>query len=479
MDLDRNAPDRELRRQPYVQENAKGARDAGLAILKQRFGERLATSQALREQHAHATSWLERQLPDAVVFAHTESEVREVVRIAADHAVPIIAFGAGTSLEGHVNAPHGGISLDLSAMNAIKSVRPDDLDCTVEPGVTRMQLNEHLRDTGLFFAVDPGADWATLGGMAATRASGTNAVRYGTMRDTVLALRAVLANGDLITTGRRARKSAAGYDLTHLLIGSEGTLGIITELTVRLHGRPETVLSAVCPFRSIEGACNTVIAAIQLGLPVARVEFLDPVQIRACNAYSDLALEEAPTLFIEIHGTPVSARDTVDAFAALAGDEGSIRFDWADAEEARNALWRARHDAYWAARALRPGADSVATDVCVPISRLAQCILETHADAERLGLTCPIVGHVGDGNFHTLPLIDRTDEQEVAAGDAFLKRLAERAMAMDGTCTGEHGIGQGKKPYLEAELGPQAVDAMRAIKAALDPANLLNPSKIF
>jgi D-lactate dehydrogenase (cytochrome) len=447
------------------------------AALAARFGDRFSESKALREQHANTLTWLKCEPPDAVLFAETEDEVAEVVKLCAASRVPVIPFGTGTSLEGHVNAPFGGVSLDLSRMNCILAVHEADLDCVVEPGVTRKQLNDHLRDLGLFFPVDPGAD-ASLGGMAATRASGTNAVRYGTMRDAVLGLTAVLADGSIITTGGRARKSSAGYDLTRLLIGSEGTLGIITKLTLKLYGIPETILSAVCPFASIEGACNATIAALQIGLPLARIELLDEVQMRACNAYSRLALPETPTLFLEFHGTSAAAREQVEVFAEIARAEGGGELAYAERPEDRSKLWQARHDAYWAARGLKPGAEVLSTDVCVPISALAACVTATRADIDRLGLLAPIVGHVGDGNFHVMPLIDSQDPEERRKVQAFLDRLVERALSFGGTCTGEHGIGQGKIFYLAAEHGP-GVSAMIAIKKALDPLNILNPGKIF
>ncbi len=445
--------------------------------LGARFGERFSLGQALREQHANTLTWLKREPPDAVLFAESETEVVEAVNLCAEARVPVIPFGTGTSLEGHVNAPFGGVSLDLSRMNRILAVHEADLDCTVEPGVTRKSLNDHVRGMGLFFPVDPGAD-ASLGGMAATRASGTNAVRYGTMREAVLGLTAVLADGSVIKTGGRARKSSAGYDLTRLMVGSEGTLGIITSLTLKLYGIPETVISAVCPFASIAGACNATIAALQMGLPLARIELLDEVQMRACNAYSRLSLRETATLFLEFHGTRASAREQVDAFAAIARAEGGGEFAYAERQEERSKLWQARHDAYWAARGLKPGAEVLSTDVCVPISALADCVTATRQDIDRLGLLAPIVGHVGDGNFHVLPLIDPSDLAERRKVQAFLDRLVERALAAGGTCTGEHGIGQGKINYLAAEHGP-GVSAMIAIKKALDPLNILNPGKIF
>lgn len=456
---------------------ARDRKDALFATLGSRFGSRLSTSAALREQHAHTLTWIRNEPPDAVLFAETTAEVVEVVKLCAEARVPLIPFGTGTSLEGHVNAPFGGLSLDLSRMNRIVAVHPEDLDCMVEPGVTRKALNEHLRDMGLFFPVDPGAD-ASLGGMAATRASGTNAVRYGTMRDTVLGLTAVLADGSVVKTGGRARKSASGYDLTRLLIGSEGTLGVITELTLKLSGIPETIVAAICPFATIEGACNATIAALQLGLPLARIELLDEVQMRACNAYSHLTLAETPTLFLEFHGTQAATAEQVEAFAAIAAAEGGGPLVSAGRQEERNRLWQARHDAYWAARGLRPGAGIITTDVCVPISALAACVTQTRQDIDRTGLLAPIVGHVGDGNFHVMPLVDLANPEERRKVQGFLDRLVARALAFDGTSTGEHGIGQGKMNYLAAEHGT-SVEVMAAIKKALDPLNILNPGKIF
>jgi D-lactate dehydrogenase (cytochrome) len=449
-----------------------------IAILKQRFGERLQTGEAIRRQHANNLTWLVNQPPDAVVWIERTEEAAEVVRLAAEHRVPIIPFGAGTSLEGHINAPRGGLSLDFSRMNKVLQVNERDLDCVVQCGVSRKQLNDYLRDMGLFFPIDPGAEEATIGGMAATRASGTNAVRYGTMRENVLNVTAVMADGSIVRTGRRARKSAAGYDLTRLLVGSEGTLGIMTELTLRLYGIPEVILSAVCPFQSLEGACNTVIQAIQLGLGVARMELLDEMQIRAVNTHSKTSFEERPTLFVEFHGTKVSARDTVELFGEIARAEGAIRFDWAEQEEERRRLWKARHDVYWAVRTTWPGKDVLATDVCVPISRLAECVLETQRDIQETGIIAPIVGHVGDGNFHTTPVFDMNNPAEKAKIEGFLARLTDRAIRMDGTCTGEHGVGQGKIKYLEAEHGA-GIAVMRQIKRALDPLDILNPGKML
>jgi D-lactate dehydrogenase (cytochrome) len=403
-------------------------------------------------------------------------EVSDAVRVCAEHRAPVIPFGAGSSLEGHLNAPFGGVSIDLSRMNRILAVHAEDLDCVVEPGVTRKQLNAHLRDTGLFFPIDPGAD-ASLGGMASTRASGTNAVRYGTMKDNVLNLTAVLPDGSVIKTASRAKKTSAGYDLTRLMIGAEGTLGVITELTLRLQGIPQAISAAVCSFPSVDAACRTVIATIQYGIPMARIELLDELQVRACNAYSNLDLPESPALFLEFHGTPAGVAEQAQEFGALAEEHGGNRFRWETREEDRARLWQARHDAYFAVKGLRPGVSVFPTDVCVPISRLADCVMETKADLAELGLIAPIVGHVGDGNFHLSVLVDTADPQEMRAAETLIGRLAERAIAMDGTCTGEHGVGQGKIRYLEAEAGP-AVELMCAIKRAIDPLNIMNPGKI-
>ena len=449
-----------------------------IAILRQRFGDRLQTGEALRRQHAHTLTWLENQPPDAVIWPTSTEEVQNIVHVAAAHRVPIIPFGAGTSLEGHVNAPFGGLSLDFGRMDNVLAVNDRDLDCVVEPGVSRKKLNDHLRDMGLFFPVDPGAEEATLGGMAATRASGTTAVRYGTMRENVLNVTAVLADGRVVKTARRARKSSAGYDLTKLMVGSEGTLGIMTELTVRLYGIPESIMSAVCPFETLEGAVNSVITAIQLGLGLARSELCDEILIAAMNAHAKLNLEERPTLFLEFHGTEVAVRDQIARFEEIARSEGALRFDWAEREEDRRRLWKARHEGYWAVKAAYPGRDALATDVCVPISRLTECILETQRDIAEAGLVAAVIGHVGDGNFHTQPMFDMKNPREVAAVEGFLKRLAERAVAMDGTCTGEHGVGQGKIGYLDAEHGASGVSMMRAIKTAFDPLDILNPGKI-
>ncbi|GGH27353.1 oxidoreductase [Alsobacter metallidurans] len=448
-----------------------------LALTRQ-FGNRTVTSQAVREQHGHTLTWVANQPPDVVVYPETTEEVATIVRLCAIHRVPMIPFGTGTSLEGHVNAPFGGVSIDTSLMKRVVAVHAEDLDCVVEPGVTRKMLNEHLRDQGLFFPIDPGAD-ASLGGMASTRASGTNAVRYGTMKDNVLSITAVLPNGEIVKTARRARKSSAGYDLTRLLIGAEGTLGVITELTLRLHGIPEAVSAGVCSFPSIKAACDVTIATIQSGLPVARIELADAAQMRAINIYSKLSLPEQPMLFVEFHGTHAGVREQAERFGEIAAEYGGGAFEWATKPEDRTRLWQARHDAYWAAHALRPGAKSLSTDVCVPISRLAECVEDTQADIAATGLLAPIVGHVGDGNFHVLPLFDADDPDEVAKVSAFVERIVERALAMEGTCSGEHGIGQKKMKYLPMEHPPATLDAMWAIKRALDPLNIMNPGKIL
>ena len=454
------------------------AADAVIAALAARYGNRLVTSQAVREQHGHTTTWIDNQPPDAVVFPQSTADVQDIVRLCAAHRVPVIGFGQGTSLEGQVNAPRGGICLDFRDMNRVLAVHAEDLDCVIEPGITRKQLNEYLRDTGVFFPIDPGAD-ASLGGMAATRASGTNAVRYGTMKDNVLALKAVLANGEVMSTGHRAKKSSAGYDLTRLIVGSEGTLGIITELTLRLAGIPEAISSGICPFPSVEAACNATILAIQSGIPVARIELLDEMMVKGSNAYSKLTLPETPMLFLEFHGTETSVAEQSERFGEIARELSGGPFEWATKTEDRTRLWQARHDSYWAAMGLRPGVRALSSDVCVPISHLAECVTQSQRDAKESRLLAPVVGHVGDGNFHMLLLIDTTDADEVERAEAFLERLVDRALAMDGTCTGEHGIGQGKMKYLPAEHGEPALAAMRALKRTLDPLDIMNPGKIF
>jgi len=451
--------------------------EAVLGILKQTFGEKFQTGQSFREQHAHTTTYLPPQLPDGVVFVESSDDVQAVVKVCAAHKVPVIPFGVGSSLEGQVNATNGGISIDFSKMNRILEVNAEDLDCVVEPGVTREQLNIFLRDTGLFFPIDPGAN-ASIGGMASTRASGTNAVRYGTMKDNVLSLTAVTANGEEIRTARRARKSSAGYDLTRLFVGAEGTLGVLTSVTLRLQGIPEKISGGVCGFPSIKAACDAVIMTIQLGIPVARIELLDAMQIRACNAYSGLTLEEKPTLFLEFHGTEDTVALQSAQFAEIAGEFGGDEFRWTVNAEERAKLWKARHDAYWASRALAPHLSGLSTDVCVPISRLAEAVVATQEDIAEHGFLAPIVGHAGDGNFHVLILFDDKNPEEVERIEAFVHRLNERALAVDGTCTGEHGIGQGKMSFLREELG-SAVDLMQIIKTGFDPDNIFNPGKIF
>ena len=446
--------------------------------LRDLLGDRCSVNPTQLEHHSHGESWHAPGRPDAVVFPVSTEEVGAVVRIAACHRAPIVPFGIGSSLEGHVNPIHGGVSIDLSRMNRVLRVSIEDLDCEVEAGITHRQLNGALANTGVHFTVDPGAD-ATIGGMAATRASGTTTVRYGTMRDVVLGLTVVLADGRVIRTGSRARKSSAGYDLTRLFVGSEGTLGVITELTLRLFGLPEAISAAVCSFQSIDGAVRTVITTIQLGIPVARIELLDELQMQAVNKYSQLTYPEKPTLFFEFHGTSATAvAEHAQAVQELASENGGADFQWAIRTEERTRLWRARHDTLWAALALRPGSRPWVTDVCVPISKLAACIVETRRDLEQTTLVAPLVGHVGDGNFHLNILVDPQDDRELAEAKAFNARLIRRAQAMGGTCTGEHGVGLGKIAYLAEEHG-SALDVMRAIKRALDPDNLMNPGKMF
>jgi D-lactate dehydrogenase (cytochrome) len=450
--------------------------DAVILGLKERFGERVSTAAAVREQHGKDESYHAPRQPDAVIFARSTDDVVDIVKLCAAHQTPVIPFGTGTSLEGHVAALEGGVCVDLSAMNRVLRVSAADLDCTVETGVTRKQLNTHLRDTGLFFPIDPGAD-ASLGGMAATRASGTNAVRYGTMRENVLALTVVLADGRVLRTARRARKSAAGYDLTRLFIGSEGTLGVITEVTLRLYGIPEAIMAAVCPFPSVEAAVDTVVATIQAGVPIARIELLDAKQMEAVNKYAKLDHAVAPTLFFEFHGTTRGVEEQVAQVKAFAAEQGGNDFHWAATAEERSKLWQARHDAYYAALALRPGAKGWATDVCVPISRLAECIAETRRDVDQSFVTAVLVGHVGDGNFHLIFVLDPAKPEEFAEASRINDRMVARAIAMDGTCTGEHGIGYGKMDFLIAEHG-EGVAVMRSLKHALDPDNIMNPGKI-
>ena len=449
-----------------------------IIAMTQRFGGHFSTAEAVCAQHGKDESSLPPVPPDAVLFAQTTAEVSEAVKLCRVHCVPVIPYGTGTSLEGHLFAIHGGLSIDLSGMNKVLAVRPEDLDATVQAGVTRKQLNSALHGTGLFFPIDPGAD-ASLGGMAATRASGTNAVRYGTMRDNVLGMTVVTADGSIIKTGSRAKKSAAGYDLTRLFIGAEGTLGVITELTVRLYPIPEAISSATCAFPVIADAVNTVIQTIQLGVPVARIELLDALAIKAINRHSKATLREAPTLFFEFHGSPAGVEEHAQSVQAIARDHRGMDFEWATRPEDRSRLWQARHDVYYACLGLKPGARALTTDVCVPISRLADCIMESIADVAASGMIAPLVGHVGDGNFHLALLVDPNDAAEVARAHALSARLVARALQMEGTCTGEHGIGIGKQKYLAQEHGDAAVAVMRAVKRALDPDNLMNPGKIL
>ena len=449
---------------------------AALGELSSRFRERAVVNASVREQHGHGEGLADAALPDMVVFPHTNEEVAAVVRTCAAARVPVIAFGIGTSLEGHVAAIHGGVCVDLSQMNRVLEVNVDDLDCRVQAGVSREQVNAELKGTGLFFPIDPGAN-ATIGGMAATRASGTNAVRYGTMRENVLGLTVVTSDGRIVRTGGRARKSSAGYDLTRLFVGSEGTLGIITEVSLRLYGVPEAIAAAVAQFPDLRSAVHAVIVAMQVGLPVARIELLDEVQMDACIRYSKLEGYEAkPTLFFEFHGTAAGVEEQSAQMQEIVADQGGGAFRWATAQEDRTKLWKARHNAYYATLALKPGSFGFSTDACVPISRLADCVMETRADIDATGLFCSIVGHVGDGNFHVLVLFDPKDAAERAKADALAHRVAMRAIAMGGTCTGEHGVGMHKLDALVAEHG-EAVDLMRTIKRALDPLDIMNPGK--
>jgi D-lactate dehydrogenase (cytochrome) len=452
--------------------------EAAVAELAATFGNRLVTSQAVCRQHGNTTTWIACQPPDAVVYPESTDDVQQIVRICGRHGVPIIPFGTGTSFEGSVNAPFGGVSIDFKEMTRVIAVHAEDFDCVVEPGITRSRLNEHLRDRGLFFPVDPGAD-ASLGGMASTRASGTTAVRYGTMKDNVLAMKVALASGEIMCTSRRARKSSAGYDLTRLIVGAEGTLGIITELTLKLHGIPEAVSAGACQFPSITAACDAAITGMQAGIPFARIELLDEVQVRASNKDAKLGLPEGPMLFVEFHGTDGSVKEQCERFGEVVSEYTASPFDWATSPEDRSRLWKARHHVFWANKSFLPGADVIVTDICVPISRLAECVTETKGDIERTGLIAPIVGHVGDGNFHCCILVMPEDADGLARAKGFLERLVERALAMEGTCTGEHAIGQGKMCYLEPELGNATVHAMREVKRALDPHGLMNPGKIL
>jgi D-lactate dehydrogenase (cytochrome) len=454
------------------------ARAEAIAELRELLGDRCSTNPTQLEHHSHGESWHAPASPDVVVFPASTDEVTSIVRIAGRYRAPLVPFGVGSSLEGHVNAIHGGISVDLSRMNRVLRVSAEDLDCHAEAGVTHRQLNKALANTGLYFSVDPGAD-ASIGGMAATRASGTTAVRYGTMREVVLGLTVVLADGRVIRTGSRARKSSAGYDLTRLFVGSEGTLGIITEVTLRLYGLPEALSAAVCPFETMEGAVQTVITVMQLGIPVARIELLDEPQIDAVNRYSRLSYPLKPTLFFEFHGTSQEAvAEHAQTTQEIAAENGGAGFQWATTPEDRARLWQARHNAFYACLALRPGSKPWTTDVCVPISRLAECILETRRDVQRSKLIAPLMGHVGDGNFHLVFVLDPNQPDELVEAGEINGRLVKRAQAMGGTCSGEHGVGIGKMEYLPDEHGA-ALDVMKSIKHALDPDNLMNPGKMF
>jgi len=448
-----------------------------LAELQALLGDRITTSSGIRAHHGKDESYFPYAAPDAVVFPHSTEEVRDVVNICRRHGVPMIPYGVGTSLEGHVLAVNGGVTLDLSQMNQVIAVHEADLDAVVQAGVTRKQLNEYIKHTGLFFPVDPGAD-ATIGGMAATRASGTNAVRYGTMRENVISLKVVLADGRVIQTSRRPKKSAAGYDLTRLFVGSEGTLGIITEVTVRLYPVQEAMSAAVCAFDSVDGCTNTVIQTIQAGIPIARCDIVCDKTIAAINAYKKTDYRVAPTVFFEFHGTAASVVEQAEAVQAIARENGGKDFQWATRPEDRNRLWDARHDAYFACLQLRPGSRAVSTDVCVPISRLAECVRETMADAKSYFAPVPLLGHIGDGNFHLMLFVDPEKPAETEIAKQFNRRLVARALAMEGTCTGEHGVGLGKQESLRAELGEDVIAVMRDIKRVFDPDNLLNPGKV-
>ncbi len=449
-----------------------------LDALSRRFGAQFSTAQAVREQHGRDEGSIQAPPPAAVVFAESTQDVQDAMRLAAQHEVPVIAYGAGSSLEGHLLAVQGGISIDVGRMNKVLSIDADDLTVTVQPGITRKQLNEAIKDTGLFFPIDPGAD-ASIGGMAATRASGTNAVRYGTMRENVLALEVVTANSDAIRTGTRAKKSSAGYDLTRLMVGSEGTLGIFTEVTVRLYPLPEAVSAAICSFPSIEAAVRTVIQTIQLGVPIARVELIDANSVRMVNAHSKLSLREEPMLLMEFHGSAASVQEQAETVQGIASEFGGQAFEWASTPEERTRLWTARHNAYFAAVQSRPGCKAISTDTCVPISRLADCLLASVDEADASGIPYFLVGHVGDGNFHFGYLIDPAAPEERERAEQLNHRLVARALSMSGTCTGEHGVGVHKMGFLVDETGAGAVEVMRAIKRALDPKNILNPGKIF
>jgi len=471
-----NAPSHPSHLQPEA--HAREVPQALIDALKQRFAERCSTAMAVREQHGRDESSFTMPPPSAVVFAESTQDVSEVLRLAGEYAVPVIPFGAGSSLEGHLLAVQGGISLDVSRMNKVLSVNADDLTVTVQPGVLRKQLNDEIKSTGLFFPIDPGAD-ASIGGMCATRASGTNAVRYGTMRENVLALEVVTASGEIIRTGTRAKKSSAGYDLTRLMVGSEGTLGVITEITLRIYPLPEAISAAICSFPSIEAAVRTTIQVIQLGVPIARVELIDVNTVRMVNAYAKLGLREEPMLLMEFHGSPTGVKEQAELVQEIASEFGGNAFEWASTPEERTRLWTARHNSYFAAVQSRPGCKAISTDTCVPISRLADCLLDSVAEADASGIPYFLVGHVGDGNFHFGYLLDPNIPEERVTAEKLNHDLVARALRLGGTCTGEHGVGLHKMGFLVDEAGDGAVDMMRTIKKALDPKNILNPGKIF
>ena len=471
-----NAPTQVAHLVPEI--NQREVPDALIEALKARFGANCSTAMAVREQHGRDESSFQAPPPAAVVFAENTKDVADAVKLASDHSVPVIPFGVGSSLEGHLLAVQGGISIDVSRMNKVLHINADDLTVTVQPGVTRKQLNEDIKSTGLFFPIDPGAD-ASIGGMAATRASGTNAVRYGTMRENVLGLEVVTASGEVIRTGTRAKKSSAGYDLTRLLVGSEGTLGVITEVTLRIYPLPEAVSAAICSFPSIEAAVRTVIQTIQLGVPIARVELIDNNTVRMVNAHSKLGLREEPMLLMEFHGSPAGVKEQAETVQEIAAEFGGNAFEWASTPEERTRLWTARHNAYFAAIQSRPGCRAISTDTCVPISRLADCLLESVAEADASGIPYFLVGHVGDGNFHFGYLLDPNEPKEREIAEELNHKLVARALALEGTCTGEHGVGLHKMGFLVDEAGAGAVEMMRTIKRALDPKNIMNPGKIF
>ena len=471
-----NAPTSPLQLLPQI--NQREVPQALIDALRARFGERCSTALVVREQHGRDESSFESPPPAAVVFAESTRDVADAVALAGQYRAPVIPFGVGSSLEGHLLAVQGGISIDLGRMNKVLSVNAEDLTVTVQAGVTRKQLNEEIRSTGLFFPIDPGAD-ATIGGMSATRASGTNAVRYGTMRENVLGLQVVTASGEVIRTGTRARKSSAGYDLTRLMVGSEGTLGVITEITLKIYPLPEAVSAAICSFPSIEAAVRTTIQVIQMGIPIARVELIDARTVRMVNAYAKLGLREEPMLLMEFHGTPNSVKEQAELVQEIAAEHGGNAFEWASTPEERTRLWAARHNSYFAALQSRPGCRIISTDTCVPISRLADCLLDSVAEADASGIPYFLVGHVGDGNFHFGYLLDPAQPQEREIAEQLNHQLVARALRLDGTCTGEHGVGLHKMDFLVTEAGAGAVDMMRTIKRALDPHNIMNPGKIF